>query len=693
MSLNAFRLLWHRIVRAVAPRPARSPRSDPRTLVEREHLFRTLTEEALVGIYIIQGNRFRYVNPALANIFGYNPDEIIDRLGPLDLTHPSDREKVASNVNRRLSGEVEASHYVLQGLRRDGTQITCEVLGRLTEYEGAPAIIGTLLDITERRHAEEAEQEQRVLAEALRDTAIVLNSTLDLDQVLKRILDNVGRVVPHDGANVVLVVGDEARVVRCQGYYLESPARDISGLSLPLVDFYYYREMSRVGEPLMSVDTAKDPHWIELPHAPWIASYLGAPILRQGEVIGFLNLDSRTPNFFTPVHAERLQAFASQVAIALQNARLFQQLEQYNESLEMAVTARTVELQRAMEQLAVTLNSSPDAILLLHRDGTIDRGNPAFYEAFGYEGTELSREPLIDFVTPADRDLLQAALDNVLEEGGKPRLELHALRKDQTTFDIEVALAPVWEEGQVHGAVCTLSDISRLKEVDRMKDAFISNVSHELRTPITSLKLYHDLLLRNPDRRQIYLERVGREINRLMIIIEDLLRLSRLDRNQVELVREAVDLNTLVRQYVEDRLPLASEKQISLIWEPGPALPLLHADRSLLEQVVSILLGNAFNYTPPGGQIWLSLHRREQEGHLWVGYRVRDNGLGIPEEEIPHLFERFFRGQAAQATGAAGTGLGLAIAQEIVTRHAGHIDVCSRTGDDSGTAFTVWLPA
>ncbi len=127
-----------------------------KALRESEERFRTVTEGALAGVYIIQDGKFRYVNPALAEIFGYTPAEIIDKLGPAELTHPEDRSMVSEYVRRRLEGKVTAMHYGFRGLRKDGTMIHCEVLGSRAEYMGRPAIIGTLLDITARKQAEEA---------------------------------------------------------------------------------------------------------------------------------------------------------------------------------------------------------------------------------------------------------------------------------------------------------------------------------------------------------------------------------------------------------------------------------------------------------------------------------------------------------------------------------------------------------
>ncbi|MEW5934483.1 MAG: HD domain-containing phosphohydrolase, partial [Bacillota bacterium] len=123
-------------------------------LRESESRYRLLAENALVGVYLVQDSVFRYVNPALASTFGYRPEEIIDRLGPLDLTHPDDRQTVAENIRRSLVGEIDSIHYTSRALRRDGTTITCEVLGTRAEHNGRPCVLGSLMDVTERKQAE-----------------------------------------------------------------------------------------------------------------------------------------------------------------------------------------------------------------------------------------------------------------------------------------------------------------------------------------------------------------------------------------------------------------------------------------------------------------------------------------------------------------------------------------------------------
>ncbi len=232
----------------------------------------------------------------------------------------------------------------------------------------------------------------------------------------------------------------------------------------------------------------------------------------------------------------------------------------------------------------------------------------------------------------------------------------------------------------------------RLVELSRVKDEFVSNVSHELRTPITSLKLRHHLLVRQPERSAEHLEVVKREIERLETLIEDLLTLSRIDQERIEFKFEPVNLNTLLANYVSDRQPLAASRTLDLAFTPAPDLPLVQADEHLIGQVISILLTNALNYTPSGGRVRVITGLRAASEAAWAGFSVRDTGPGISPEEQPSLFTRFYRGEAGRASGIPGTGLGLAIAREIINHHQGQLEIASTGVPGEGAAFSVWLP-
>jgi signal transduction histidine kinase len=230
----------------------------------------------------------------------------------------------------------------------------------------------------------------------------------------------------------------------------------------------------------------------------------------------------------------------------------------------------------------------------------------------------------------------------------------------------------------------------RLTELDRLKDQFISNVSHELRTPLTNVKLYLQLLDRGrPEKRAEYMGTLYREAGRLERLIEDLLDLSRLDMKATPFYLEPTDINDLTIELIQDRAAMAAARGLMLDCQLAPDLPLVMADAQRLVQVMGNLMTNAINYTPYDGIITLLTAIQQWDGMDWVTFQVRDTGRGISEQELPHLFERFFRGEAGRQSGAPGTGLGLPICKEITESMGGRITVDSQLGQ--GATFTVWL--
>jgi PAS domain S-box-containing protein len=230
----------------------------------------------------------------------------------------------------------------------------------------------------------------------------------------------------------------------------------------------------------------------------------------------------------------------------------------------------------------------------------------------------------------------------------------------------------------------------RLQVLSRAKDEFVSNVSHELRTPINNLKLNLSLLTRRPERGPILLQTLQRETDRLSYMIDGLLMLSRLDQNQIELVFAAFELNSLIEEYVIDRQLLAANQGLTLTCETLSDSLLVMGERNLIGQVLSILLTNAMNYTPAGGDVIVTVQYRSAERR--AGFSVADTGPGISPQENARLFTRFFRGEAGHSSKIAGTGLGLALAKEIIDRHHGQIYMDSTSVPGQGATFTVWLP-
>ncbi len=660
-------------------------------LRESEARFRALFEHANDAILILnlEGGLLE-ANQRAARMLGYSLGELLKMSG---------RELAGGECyhwlgQARTGKPVPGVECTLR--KKDGTPFEVEITLALVETsDGKLGYIQAIIhDITGRKRTEKAEYEQRMLAEALRDTAAALNSTIHLDEVLDRILANVGQVVPHDASDIILLDGKKVHIVRTRGYHPAGPEGSQPGRLTELSDSELLSEIARSEHSLVAPSLATPPPWVSLPGPAVTHSYVGAPIVLVGRLNGFINLYSGTAGFFTDEHAERLKAFADQAAVAIENARLYEELEAYSGFLMQAIDDRTAQLRETKERVEAILNNSSDAILLLDENASIRTTNAAFSHLLGYLADEIYGESPLMVIKPEQAGLLDQALVEAAASGRAGRAEVTAQRKDGSTFDADIAISPIKSgDGRVvQGIVCSLRDISALKEVERMKDAFVSNVSHELRTPVTSLKLFLGLLDSAPAEERAEIQDIlRRETDRLHRIIEDVLRLARLDQGRVALELAPVDVNALVESYASDRAPMAEQRGLSVAVELEPGLPPVLADEGLLSQVVNVLLSNAINYTPEGGRITLRTCAAPLNGARRVGFSVSDSGLGLAPGEREHIFERFFRGQAGRDSGRPGTGLGLAIAREIVERHGGTIEVESEAG--VGSTFMVYLPA
>ncbi len=233
----------------------------------------------------------------------------------------------------------------------------------------------------------------------------------------------------------------------------------------------------------------------------------------------------------------------------------------------------------------------------------------------------------------------------------------------------------------------------RLKELDQLKSKFVSDVTHELRTPISNISIYLEMvenalaqLNQIPQRIKDFLKILRNETARLNDLITDVLDLSRMEQEVSRIELEMIDFNPIVDKIVEANRMMAEAKGLEIAFDADPSLPKLFADSSQLEQVCTNLIANAINYTQKGSvKVSTTLENGEQ-----CVFRVQDTGMGIGEDELDHLFDRFYRGRQASQSSIPGTGLGLSITKEIIEAHNGFIEVESEIG--VGTIFSVYLP-
>jgi PAS domain S-box-containing protein len=375
---------------------------------------------------------------------------------------------------------------------------------------------------------------------------------------------------------------------------------------------------------------------------------------------------------------------------------------------------RTLELQAQRDRTQAILQAVGEAVVVADVNGIIQYLNPAAVAVTGFTPEEALGRSWRLWQSEEAGDHLYDDILQMVCAGQTWRGEVVNKHKNGTLYHAALTVAPLSAPGsqdQPIGFVSVQRDITPLKNAERAKNEFVSNVSHELRTPLSVLTLVSDNLdtlydRLSDDRRRKMIQDIQKHTQVLNELIGDVLEMSRIDSGRVSMERERVNLAQLARDEADKLLPLAQQKSQTLR-VTGLDEVIVWGNNSQLRQVLRNLLNNAVKYTPDEGQIVCNCSalcpmspsqakvvEKEWPGVAgihpdhWAALRVVDTGIGISQEHLPHLFERFYRVKAQQSI--RGTGLGLAITRELVELHDGHIAVSSIPGE--GSIFAVYLP-
>jgi two-component system phosphate regulon sensor histidine kinase PhoR len=291
---------------------------------------------------------------------------------------------------------------------------------------------------------------------------------------------------------------------------------------------------------------------------------------------------------------------------------------------------------------------------------------------------------------------LEEAIREAIQKGKSAAFELSFPSSGGKTLEVNVVgISPspeeIGQEGEKRkGAIAVFHDISRLKELEKIRQDFVANVSHELRTPLTTIKGYTETLLEGAMKEEVapqFLQVIQKHADRLTKIVEDLLMLSKVESKEFYLKWERLPLSELIDDVLDFVKEAAEKKKISIsrsiILSPLEVI----GDRIYLEQVFINLLDNAIKYTHETGEISISALEKEQ-GEIQV--MIKDNGIGIPKEDLSRIFERFYRVDKGRSQELGGTGLGLSIVKHIIQAHGGRVWADSKLGE--GSTFYIALP-
>ncbi|CAN7594629.1 ATP-binding protein [Paenibacillus sp. LjRoot153] len=370
-------------------------------------------------------------------------------------------------------------------------------------------------------------------------------------------------------------------------------------------------------------------------------------------------------------------------------------------------------LSQEKEHLSSILRSMTDAVITLDVNGSVMLSNPQgekiIQEWGAIEWSEDEGKPrrflqpdtslgdwgLMSFSNPSSASPIPVPLiplfEAVVDESEEAATKLHVQNGVWS-----VAMTPLYSRDQVRGAVAVLRDVTEEERLDKLRKDFVANVSHELRTPISMLQGYSEALLDDipstPEERVELVQVIHDESLRMGRLVRDLLDLARMEAGHLELSFREVEIDSLVRRMHRKFAVLAKERGIALsVTLAEEPLILQRADEDRLEQVLTNLLDNAFRHTPAGARIALKAEACLSKDRPAIRIEIADEGQGIPSEDLPFIFERFYKADKARTRGSSGgTGLGLAIVKNIIDSHQGTVTVQSTWGQ--GSTFTICLP-
>ena len=360
----------------------------------------------------------------------------------------------------------------------------------------------------------------------------------------------------------------------------------------------------------------------------------------------------------------------------------------------------------------LVFQSSPLGIGVLSVTGEIQVSNSALSSLLSRPERSLTGHRLSEFLVRSDGQRLVRALEEVAITGQRRQVDARAQSLQGEYRHVRISLSLARIAGRTDSSlVAVIEDVtplkileqervehlrqlrekhSQLQELDQVKSRFVSNVSHELRTPLAVIKLYATLARKGrPEKQGHYLQTIEQETHRLETMVENILDLTRMDRQSLRVNPERLAADEVIGQVLQVYEESAQKRGIELRNHARGPLPPLWADKNHLIQMLTNLVDNAIKYTPRGGEVWVAARETSSDASPMLEIAVGDTGVGIPEDEQEKVFDRFYRG-SNNTPGSTGTGLGLAIVQELMSQHGGKVTLRSRAAE--GSVFALHFP-
>ena len=638
---------------------------------EIERRYRALLQNSSDIVAVMDpSGRLQYLSPAVERLLGFEVQELIGR-ELFDLIHPSDVEAARFAFETIVTQAGYSQPQELRLRKANGESVTTEIVANnLLHDEVLHGIVLNARDISERSRARSQLEVQNAVARVLADAE-------NLEQTVPEILQ-------------VLCNNLDWELSEFWGVDAEKDALDFNyAWSLPGFDLRAFLDISqhthiqrgeglagRVWESSTAIhvpDISHEEHFVRRTEVEALSlrTAVGFPIRSRDGVIGVFTLFSLRNRLVDSDLLSMLNTVGAQIGQFIARKRAERQISE-NE-----------------DRYHYLFENSADLILTFAASGAILHPNAAWLRTLGYTHDELTRMTIFDLTAPEDREHCMSTVQKVLATGSLDDVEMTFRSRDGRQIIAEGSINCRYSGVTVEYCNAIFQDVTKRREVDRMKNEFISVVSHELRTPLTSIRgslglLAGGALRQDPEKADRMLSIALKNTERLVRLINDILDIEKIESGTIALDIQPVDAADLILQASATMHPMAEAGKVRL--EVLPARGTVFADRDRMLQTLTNLLSNAIKFSSAEGRVSIVSERRGA-GLL---IRVRDHGRGVPAGKLQSIFERFQQVDASDSRDKGGTGLGLAICRSIVQQHGGAIWVDSVEGQ--GSEFFVLLP-
>ncbi|MGD9498140.1 MAG: ATP-binding protein [Armatimonadota bacterium] len=533
----------------------------------------------------------------------------------------------------------------------------------------------------------EAEGRLQSRLQAIAGIGRLVNSSLDQSKLLVEILRWAQSEIDAEGSSLLLMEpdGEHLRFEIALG----DKGEMLKDITLRVGEGIA-GTVAQTAEPIIAEDVEGDARWSrDVAYAIdyQTRSILAVPMMLRDKVVGVIEVLNKRAGPFTDHDVQLLQVIGQQSALFLENARLYRTLSDKMDVADAELRRANERLEFEMARIATLVDEMADGVVATDEADRIVIFNNVAERIFGIpERRAVGRHAVTVFDHPQLTDLFARPLS---PHGGSYETEIVLDEAGQVVLRAHIAL--IEQPGQRSVGKCAVfTDISHLKELDRMKMDLISFVSHELKNPIASLqgacRLLHDRLDPKDERTGHLLEIASRQCRRMQYLVQDFLDLSRIEAGQELQLHwtEIADLAELIRGAMGMCRGVGSEHQLQV--EVAEDMPALWADRQKLEAVLINLIENAVKYSPEGGTVTVRAYPAGAEAHI----EVEDEGVGIRAEDLPKLFKSFQRIHDTSYGTVSGTGVGLYVCRHIMAAHGGDITAESVWGE--GSTFRLHLP-